>query len=266
MKNILLVLFLIASNYLAFGQEKGINNYEFIIVPERFTFLKKIDQYQTSSLTKFLLEKNGFIVFLSSEQYPRALKDNPCNGLTAFVIDKSTMFKTKVVIELKDCFNKLVYTSKEGGSKVKDYKKGFQEAIRNAHANMSDVKYEALSIAPKVDAEKESIVEVPQVQKHVKTMNIPAKKAVVPILVKTEGVTVVKKLDSINILYAQPKENGFQLINSKPTVVFVILKTNVKNVFILKDKNGLLYKKEGVWAAEFYENGGFIEKKYQIKF
>jgi hypothetical protein len=266
MKNILLVLFLIASNYVAFGQEKEINNYEFIIVPERFAFLKQNNQYQTSSLTKFLLEKNGFTIFLDSEEYPRALKDNPCNGLTAFVVDKSSMFKTKVSIELKDCFNKVVYTSEEGGSKLKDYKKGFQEAIRNAHASMSDVTYKALSIAPKAEAKKEIAVEVPVMQQTVKTIEVVAEKAVATILVKTEKRALNKKKESINILYAQPKENGFQLINSKPTVVFVILQTNVKDVFILKGKNGILYKKESIWVAEFYENGAFIEEKYQVKF
>ena len=49
-------------------------------------------------------------------------------------------------------------------------------------------------------------------------------------------------------------------------MVFVILKTKVKDVFILKDKNGVLYKKEGVWIAEFYKNSVLIEKKYQVKF
>jgi hypothetical protein len=100
----------------------------------------------------------------------------------------------------------------------------------------------------------------------VKTKKVVAEKAVATISLKTEEVVINKNLESINILYAQPKENGFQLMNLKPTVVFVILKTNVKDVFILKGKNGLFYKKERFWIAEFYEDGNFIEKKYQIKF
>jgi hypothetical protein len=266
MKNILLVIFLMTFYHLSFGQKKDINNYKFIIVPERFAFLKQNDQYQTSSLTKFLLEKNGFTTFLDSDEYPKILKENICNGLTAFVEDKSSMFKVKVIIELRDCFNKVVFTSQEGGSNLKDYKKGFQEAIRNAHASMSDFKYEAFSIAPKVEAKKQNIVEVPVIQQRVKTKKVVAEKAVATISLKTEEVVINKNLESINILYAQPKENGFQLMNLKPTVVFVILKTNVKDVFILKGKNGLFYKKERFWIAEFYEDGNFIEKKYQIKF
>ena len=171
-----------------------------------------------------------------------------------------------MIIGLRDCFNKVVFISQEGVSKLKDYKKGFQEAIRNAYASTSDLKYEAFSIASKVKVKKQNIVEVPVIHQSLKTKKVVAEKAAAAISVKTEEVVLNKKLESINILYAQPKENGFQLINLKPTVVFVILKTNVKDVFILKGKNGLLYKSEKVWFAEFYEDGKLIVKKYQIKF
>jgi hypothetical protein len=266
MKNILLLFFLIASNYATFGQEKNLNNYEFIIVPERFDFLSQDDQYQTSSLTKFLLEKNGFVVLLDSEAYPRALKDNPCKGATAVVVDKSSLFKTKVIIELRDCFNKLIYTSAAGGSKLKDYKKGFQEAIRKAHANMNDVTYEALTTASRVEVENERSVEVPVVQEKVTTVKFVPERTISPSSVKTKEVAENKNLEAVGLLYAQPKENGFQLVDAQPTVVFVILNTHVKGVFILKDKNGILYKKGERWIAEFYEEGKVVAKKYQIKF
>jgi hypothetical protein len=266
MKNIIVVVFCIVCNFYAFAQEKKVSNYKYIIVPERFAFLNQNDQYQTSSLAKFLLQKNGFTVVLDSEEYPSKLKENPCNGLTAFVEDKSSMFKVKVMIELRDCFNKVVFTSKEGESKQKDYKKGFQEAIRNAHASMGDLKYESFSIASKVGVKKQIMVEIPVIQQSLKAKKVAAEKAVAAISVKIEEAVLNKNLESINILYAQPKENGFQLINLKPMVVFVILKTNVKDVFILKGKNGLLYKREKVWFAEFYENGKLKVKKYQIKF
>ena len=68
MKNIILVLFLIMSNIFVFGQEKKVNNYKFIVVPDKFDFLNQRDKYKTSSLTKFLLKKNGFTVVLNSEQ------------------------------------------------------------------------------------------------------------------------------------------------------------------------------------------------------
>jgi hypothetical protein len=70
----------------------------------------------------------------------------------------------------------------------------------------------------------------------------------------------------VDVLYAQTKNNGFQLVNTALEVVFLILKTNVKNVFIIHDKNGILYKCGENWIAEFYENNQLITKEYQIKF
>lgn len=266
MKNTLLLLFLIASSFISFGQEKKVNNYKYIIVSEKFNAFKERDQYQTSSLTKFLLKKNGFTVILDSEEYPLELQKDPCLGLNANIEDKSTMLKTKVFIELIDCSNKVVFTSNIGESKYKEYKKSFQEAIRNAHKSMGDIKYLALKNEKKIDSKKDNVSNttlitiVPEIEK-----NIPVI-AKIPLMNKVEKVSANKGEKLTNTLYAQPVENGYQLINLKPEVVFLILNTNIKDVFIIKNKNGLLYKKEATWIAEFYENGLLLEKKYQIKF
>ena len=265
MKNIILVLFLTMSNIFVFGQEKKVNNYKFIVVPEQFNFLKQKDEYKTSSLTKFLLKKNGFTVVLNSEQYPKDLRDNPCSGLKAFVLDKSSMFKVKVIIELRDCSNKILYTSDEGVSKLKEFKKGFQEAIRNAHASMNDIAYEPFLIETIAKDKKEIVTVNPVLVEEVKEVKLEVE---LPVInnIETAQISPINNIALSTTLYAQPKENGFQLINLKPQVVFVILNTSVKGVFVIKDKNGLLYKKGENWIAEFYENGKLIEKKYQVKF
>lgn len=265
MKNIILVLFLTMSNIFVFGQEKKVNNYKFIVVPDQFVFLKQKDEYKTSSLTKFLLKKNGFTVVLNSEQYPKDLIDNPCSGLKALVLDKSSMFKLKVIIELRDCSNRLLYTSDEGVSKLKEYKKGFQEAIRNAHASMIDIIYEPFLLETIRKDKKEIVTVNPVLVKEVKEVKLEVE---LPVINNIEAAQVFPTnniaLDSA--LYAQKKENGFQLVDLKPQVVFVILNTSVKDVFVIKDKNGLLYKKGENWIAEFYEGGEIVVKKYNIKF
>lgn len=258
MKNIFIIIFLIASNFSAFGQEKKVINNKYIIVPQRFNFLNENDQYQTSSLTKFLLKKNGFTVILDSDEYPTELKNNPCKALTAIVSDKSSMFKTKVFIELKDCFNKIVYASKEGVSGLKEYKKSYQDAIRNAHANMSDIIYVAVTNKDIINLKKKNVAAVPLLSKKVEI--------IIPMVQKVGKVSINKDLKLRTTLYVQPKVNGFQLVDLKSEVVFLILNTRIKDVFIIKSKNGLLYKKEAIWVAEFYENGVLVEKKYEIKF
>lgn len=72
--------------------------------------------------------------------------------------------------------------------------------------------------------------------------------------------------NSLEVLYAQQKNNGFQLVNTKPEVVFVILKTNLKDVFVIKDGNGIFYKVGENWVSEYYENNQFIRKEFHVNF
>ncbi len=257
------IAFLLVLTYssVQFSQDLNLEKYQYIIVPDQFSFLKSVDQYQTSSLTKFLFEKKGFNVFLSSDKLPKELVNNRCNALTASVKDDSSMLRIKVLIEITDCYSKTLYTSEIGGSKLKDYKRGYQEAIKKAFETMSDFEYS-------YNPNNKLNIEVPIVAAST-TAITKAKNSVVKAndsLAKSEIVSNDSDIDSIVVLYAQPKDAGFQLINTKPEVVFTILKTSKQDYYIIKNKNGTLYKKDTIWIAEYYKNGEIIKEKYQIKF
>ncbi|WP_299009015.1 hypothetical protein [uncultured Tenacibaculum sp.] len=246
MKRILLIALFISTASFA---QKSINNYKYIIVPSKFDFVKEKDKYQTSSLTKFLFNKYGFTAFLDDEELPAEVADNRCLVLTGTVKDESGMFTTKSVIELRDCYNKVVFTSKEGRSKEKDYKKAYHEAIRDAFKSIEALKYTYVPL-----------------QEDVVTKEVPAL-ALVPTVVESKVAEVVEKPANVKEqLFAQPIPNGFQLVNMKPEVVFQVLKTNVKDVFVIKDKNGILYKNGNSWFAEYYTNDGKVTEEYQVKF
>lgn len=246
MKRILLIALFISTASFA---QKSINNYKYIIVPSKFDFVKEKDKYQTSSLTKFLFNKYGFTAFLDDENLPDEIANNRCLALTGTVKDESGMFTTKSVIELTDCYNKVVFTSKEGRSKEKEYKKAYQEAIRDAFKSIEALKYTYVPL-----------------QEDVVTKEVPAV-AVVPTVVESKVAEVVEKpANAKEQLFAQPITNGFQLVNMKPEVVFQVLKTNVKDVFVIKDKNGILYKNGNSWFAEYYTNDGKVIEEYQVKF
>ena len=175
------------------------------------------------------------------------------------------MFKVKVIIELRDCSNRLIYTSEEGVSRLKEFKKGFQEAIRNAYASMGNIVYEPFLLETIRKDKKEIVTVNPVLVEEVKEVKLEVE---LPVINNIEAAQIspINNIALSTTLYAQPKENGFQLINLKPQVVFVILNTSVKGVFVIKDKNGLLYKKGENWIAEFYERGEIVVKKYNIKF
>lgn len=133
-------LIILASSTL-FAQ-KSIKDYKYIIVPKQYEFQKTEDQHQINSLTKFLFEKEDFIVFFSDESFPEELALNACSALKAIVNDESGMLSTKVTISLVDCYNKAIYTTPEGRSKIKDYKKGYHDAIRKAFVGIQEYEEE----------------------------------------------------------------------------------------------------------------------------
>jgi hypothetical protein len=84
-KKIIFFLVLLISA-LGFSQEINFDKYQYIVVADKFDFVSEIDQYQTSSLTKFLLEKKGFKVFLNSDKLPKDLQVNRCIALLKTIL------------------------------------------------------------------------------------------------------------------------------------------------------------------------------------
>ena len=207
-------------------------------------------------MTKFLLAKKGFVVFLSTDKnIPEELFFNKCLALTATLIDDSNLFTVKNRIELKDCHGSILYTSAMGKSKEKDFKKSYHEAIRNAYSSMDDLAYE---FTPK---KENTNTEVVTSLSEIVTLPIaPAMKEATP--VQKDVIPSVQ----VETLYAQVIANGFQLVNATPAIIFDLFATKRKDVFIIKDKNGIMYQDKNIWVVEYYENEQLVVKQYRVKF
>ncbi|WP_445747975.1 hypothetical protein [Polaribacter sp.] len=246
-------LLVVFSSFFTVGQELNLDNYKYIIVADKFHFVKEVDGYQTSSLTKFLLEKKGFQVFVSNENFPEDLSQDKCkNALFADVKDQSDFLTTKSIIVLNDCKGNAIYTSKVGRSKLKEYKKAYHESIRNAFNTMTDVRYSykpSEKIEPKVNISNDLSNKIKISKDSVIEKEIES-----------------KEILNSEILYAQPILNGFQLVNSIPKVVMVIQKTTLKDLFLVKDSQGIVYKEGNDWFFEYYVDNQIVKKQLQIKF
>ena len=139
MKNIVFIIICVLTTTISKAQD--LNSYKYIIVPEEFEFLKEPDQYQLNSLTKFLLEKHGFEAYKRGEELPADFSSNPCEALVAEVENNSGLFRTKVNLVLKDCYNKQIFISEEGTSRKKDFKEAYHEALRDAFRSLEDLNY-----------------------------------------------------------------------------------------------------------------------------
>ena len=59
---------------------------------------------------------------------------------------------------------------------------------------------------------------------------------------------------------------GYQLKDKNSDTVFELLRTSNPELFILKDKNGVLIKDNGVWMAQYYEGDRIVMKPFKVKF
>jgi hypothetical protein len=127
-KVLMVTLLLFLGSLKCFSQGEVLNNFSFIVVPERFDFQYEEDQYQLNSLLKFLFNKHGFHAYFDTE-----LPDvRRCDGLRAVVSGKPGFVWTEVVIKIVDCDGFLLYQSAVGQSKLKDYAKAYTESLRKA--------------------------------------------------------------------------------------------------------------------------------------
>lgn len=232
MKKYLLLFALLNSAFL-FSQ--NVSTYKYIVVPEKFSFLKEANMYNLNALTKMVFEKQGYEVYYTNDVLPQDLAENRCKALYADMVENNNLFVTKIKVELKDCKNQTVYVSEEGTSREKEFAKAYVQAFREVGRSL-----EILKSKPKnevLNTETESKIET--------------EKAIVSLQ-----------------LFAQPISNGFQLVDSAPKVVMKLFKTSISNFYIgQKDsQQGVVFNKNNQWYFEYYQNDKLVSEKMELKF
>ncbi|WP_366184932.1 hypothetical protein [Flavobacterium ovatum] len=244
---IALFLFLITNSIIA----QSINDYAAVIVPVKFGFQNEENEYRLSTITKYNLEKAGFVGVYSNVNFSNEYPDR-CSVLNVDVIKDSGFLTTKLYVEFKDCYGKVIYTSEVGKSKEKDFGTAYKEALNDAFESINklEYKYNGNTTAAKT----RQVVAKSEVVKEV-VNNIPA-----------SSVIVVNT--NVEVLYAQPTENGFQLIDKTPKVVMKLMKTGNPNSFIAikGDVQGILSLKDNQWVFDSYKNNVLVSEVVLVKF
>jgi len=75
-------------------------------------------------------------------------------------------------------------------------------------------------------------------------------------------------LQDFGVLYAQELPNGFQLVDSTPTIRMKLRKSSSPNVFFANadDINGVVFSQAGKWIFEYYFADQLMSKELNIKF
>jgi hypothetical protein len=232
--------------------QTNINNYKYVIVPEKFSFSRSENQYGLNSLLRDLLEEKGFTALMSNGQLPPEVATNKCGSLMADVVEKKGIFVTNLSILLKDCQGNIVFKSKEGKSREKEFQAAYDEALRDAYTSLKATPYQ-------YDGTTFTQTQV-QTATAVPAPAAPAPAAVVP------AATAIT--DATGTLYAQATPNGFQLIDTTPKKVLTLLKTSQPDYYIATNGPiaGVVFKKNEEWLYEYYKDDKLVSQKLQIKF
>jgi hypothetical protein len=233
--------------------QNSINNYKYVLVPERFDFSRENNQYGLNTTSKFLLEQRGFVVFIGNEQLPPAVAANKCNALKAEVTERKALFTTNLTLLLKDCQGNIIFKGKEGRSREKEFPTAYDEALKDAFKSLTSVPYKYDST---IVAQTQPVAMTPAVATApavVASPTVPAKSSVA---------------DITGTLYAQLIPNGYQLIDTTPKKVLTLLKTSTEDYFIAEAgaSNGVVFKKNGEWFFEYYKDNILVSLKLAIKF
>jgi len=237
MKKIALLLLLMSYTF-SFAQEK----YKYIIVPKKFEFFKEENKYNTSYITKSFFEKEGFQVFYDTDHFPDELAKNRCLALFADAVENNNMLNTKINIEIKDCYNKVVYTSDQGSTREKEYEKAYPIAFRLAlnslkgQMNFKNTLVKSSNIADKIVEEK-------------------------PILISN---TIINTSE----LKAVVTETGYKLVDYSGHIVLYLYSTSLENIFIANKEiyKGVLLKKNNGWFFEYDFEEKVYSEKVEVKF
>lgn len=136
-----IVLLLMLCLQAGWSQSSRLNAYEYVIVPMEFKFQNEPNQYQLNILARILLKEEGFEVYMDKEERPLDLKGNSCKPLFLEVEDTSGFLNISLVVRLKDCKDNILFESEEGKTKIKEFKEGYQEALKDAFSSLSDLNY-----------------------------------------------------------------------------------------------------------------------------
>jgi hypothetical protein len=182
------------------------------------------------------LQKYGFETYYNNEEAPDEFIQSNCNKIFVDVAESSNIFITKLKVTIKDCKGAVLATSDIGTSKEKEYRVAYNEALRMAFDNFTELKSHQYQ---------------PNIKK-VELSNEIVSEAVKGSSQETTSEVLNRKLSVVTT------ENGFDLYSVESKLVLSAKVTSLKNVYIAVagvEKGLLLKGYDGLWYFEYYREG-----------
>jgi len=236
------IFILTLSSLAAFAQK--VSDYKYVSLPAKFETFKE-DFGLKDLLTKTLQSKNYIVVPSDKLQWPSEAKDNPCNVLMADIIDDGGFLRNKVLVKFKDCNDKEIQSIK-GASSIKEYKEGYQDALKQTYMSISPAK----PINQPLAKTTTTIVTTEEVNSN---------------SISTDNSALKFSNGKMDFQKIQVDESQFILVSANSSSPFATFKTTTKNdVFRVKLQNGestLGYFENGNIVIEIPQSNGEYAKE-----
>lgn len=232
MKKISVLTFIVAAT-VVFGQK--VSDYKYISIPQTFRDFEKNSYDLDNSLAKAMRSKGYIVIQEGKDQWPSEIDRNSCSFAVGNISNKSSFLRNKVELEFKDCNGKVIFSAK-GNSNLKEYKEGYQDALK-------------LSLVSLPASRPLENIQITKVQspnpETVKNSEEPS----APFSESKSGKYTNGKLSLQKI---QVDANQFILADGGSSVPFAVFKTSSKKeVFRVK-------LSDGSFTIGYFENGNIV--------
>ena len=226
MKKLACLLILLVVTMSSFAQS-GVDDYKYAQLQSKMEFQEVQNQYRINSTIKFFLEQRGFVVYYNDEIQSQDFASTNCNKFFVNLVKKSTLFSTKVKIELKDCTGKVLLASEEGVSREKELGTAYNEALRMALKSLERIKYSGKAKTTETAAAENNT-------------------AVKPVTNETQAATENRFARNL------PKIDGLTLLITSSHSIYIASSGR---------KKGVVFRNGKDWFFEYYADDKLVSEK-----
>ncbi len=261
------------------------DSFQYVVVPVQFEAFKQANMHKTSTMVKFYLDQRGYPAVYDLGR-PDVLTAYPCKAVYTQFIDDSNLFATRVILRFVDCEGKIVFETTQGYSKEKEYKVAYREVIEQAFTSFDGLSY---SYSPPATSEKEEVEVASEATPKPEETEVEV--AVTPVAVATPSTKEMPEdpaepsesqaaapsetqaaapSGTQAILYAQPIEGGFQLVDSTPKIRMLLMESSrgegIYMAVVDGNSAGTVYREGETWIHEYFKEGKVVRSPLTIKF
>ena len=250
--------------FISFFYGQRVADYQYIYIPEKFND-QEVNKYGLNDLLQLKLKQKKFTILTENkEKWPAELLQNPCQVLTADLLNTSNMFKNKLKVEFKNCDNKTI-ESMDGISSIKEFEPGMREALEVAVKKIPlSAPVEQSETFKKVETSNQTETvkqDLPVVAEAKKPQVVPAPKTEASASQKAE----VYSNGSVTVNRIFLANGEFILVNPNNSVPYATFKPSTKKevyrVQLIDGTSTLGYLEDGKIIVELANSDGSFRKE-----